>query len=120
MERYLRPSEMKLRMISKRAVLCDIVDRFRGQKNDNDLIDEIISKHNFKSLQSWCNFKDNFDREVIQAYELHNSELLYCTGCGERSELFTSRTKVDYLRCALGQCDFFHRVGSNYATIKKK
>lgn len=117
---FLRPEEIRLRSISRKLVLCDIFDRFRGNKRDNDSIDEILSKYNFKSLDMWCKFKDNFDREVIQVIEKNKRDRLYCTGCGERSEIFTSRMQIDYAKCALGRCDFFHRVGSHYATVKKK
>ena len=117
--KHLRQQEINLRAITRKDVLRNLIDRFRGQKKENDDIDRILQLHSFSSLEAWCDFKDYYDRSIIQVYEKIRYSDHYCTGCGVKVEQFTSKKNIEYEKCSLGRCDFFHRVGSNYATVKK-
>lgn len=116
----LRSHEIKLRLISRLMVLHDLVKRYRGIKHENDSIDMILGDYNFKSLEAWCDWKDGFDGLVFEKYMASRSERHFCTGCGERSILFTSKKGEDYEKCATGACDYFHKVGSDFATVNKR
>ena len=115
----LRNIEIKLRLISRMMVLHDVIKRYRGIKDDDDSIDAILNVFKFKSLGAWCDWKDGFDRLVYEKYMETKMETHYCTGCGERSIRFTSKRGEEYEKCATDSCDYFHKVGSNFATVKK-
>ena len=115
----LRHCEIKLRHISRLMVVQDLVLRFRGLKEEDDIIDTLFNEFHFRSLDAWCNWKDGFDRLVYEKYVDSRSTVHFCTGCGERATRFTSRRGEEYEKCSNNSCDYFHKVGSNYATVKK-
>lgn len=122
--KWLRSDELQLRMISRREVLADILDRYRGMKrtrygSNEDCIDMLLNRFNFKSIEAWCDWKDNFDRKIRSQIEENKQTSYYCTGCGNRSMQFMSKKGEMYQKCFADKCDFFHKVGSNFARVKK-
>ena len=51
------------------------------------------------------------------------SGLLFCTGCGDRSETFVAKKGKNagemFSKCSNNRCDFFYKNGSTFATVKK-
>ena len=116
----LRKHEIELRLVSRRMVLTELLCRFRGQNNGkNDIITVLLKKYCFETLERWCKWKEAFDRLVFEKTEEIKSDLLFCSGCGNRVLRFTSKMGVTYEKCATGNCDFFHKVGSEFARTKK-
>ena len=120
----LRRNEVSLRMISRKWVLHDLVLRFRGYKRDKDTIDEILQDHGFTSLSSWITWKESFDNLIREKIYFEKTGFMFCTGCGERSTRFTAMTGKYrgelFEKCSNSSCDFFYRVGSNFASVNKK
>ena len=122
--RYLRKQEIELRLIPRKVVLQELLCRFRGRKmntvgNQQDTIDKILTEHGFTSIDRWCKWKEAFDRLVYQMWIENRSNILFCTGCGNRAYRFTSKKGVTYEKCADGNCDFFYKQDSTFATVKK-
>ena len=117
----LRWKEGRLRHLPRRLVLECLINRFRGIKLPaKDIIDEILDDFGFDSLKQWCDWKDSFDRLVFEKWVEKQSGRLFCTGCGERCTTFTSKKGDEYEKCASGRCEFFHKIGSPFATIERK
>ena len=121
--KHMREHEMKLRMISKKWVLEDLLLRFRGQKRGVDYIDEFVTSHGFKSIVEWYRWKDAWDRLVYEAIHKDKEGLLFCTGCGDRCDTFVAKRGKNvgetFSKCSNNRCDFFYKNGSNFATVKK-
>ena len=122
--KWLRADELQLRMLSRREVLIDIINRYQGTKrstyNREDSIDLLLHRFNFKSLNEWCDWKDQFDRKIRSQVEENKQTSYYCTGCGNRSMQFMSKKGEMYQKCFADRCDFFHKVGSNFARVKQE
>ena len=122
--RYMRNQEIELRLISRKVVLQELLCRFRGSKrnsvgNQQDFIDQILTEHGFTSIERWCTWKEAVDRLVYEMWVEERSNVLFCTGCGNRAERFTCRKGNTYEKCAENSCQFFYKQGSNFATVKK-
>ena len=120
----MRNQEIELRLISRKVVVQQLLCRFRGRKmnsvgNQQDFIDQILTEHGFTSIERWCTWKDAFDRLVYEMWVEKRSNVLFFTGCGNRAERFTSRKGDIYEKCSDGNCEYFHKVGSTFATVKK-
>ena len=123
--KYMRKQEIELRYISRRVVLQELLCRFRGSKRDSvgngqDFIDKILTEHGFTSIERWCRWKEAFDRLIYEKWVEKRSNVLFCTGCGNRAYRFTSNKGITYEKCADGYCEFFYKVDATFARIKKE
>ena len=119
---FLRKDEICLRKISRKQVLDDLFNRFRGFKdfryeNQMDSIDYILFRHNFKSLGHWCKWKDDFDKTIMKLRTQELDERLYCTGCGKKTKFHRARNGDLYEKCATGTCGFFHKRNKPFAKV---
>ena len=118
----LTKKELSLREISRKDVLDDLLFRFRGyyDPTKHDRIDLIIHQHQFSSIKRWCLWKQNLDRKFLMEYHSLRNNNLYCSGCGDKTITFQSKlNNISYQKCSNNLCDFFHKEGSFFATVKK-
>ena len=115
--------ELQLRKISRQRVFDDLVKRFRGYHNSQQLdsICILLNDYNFRSIKDWCNWKDSIDFQFACEYnKQRDNHIFYCTGCGDKCYRFQSRSTQEYYqRCSNNKCSFFHKEGTNFARIKK-
>ena len=118
----LRRHELSLREISRKDVLNALVLRFRGyyDPQKQDVLDDIIHKHHFSSIKNWCLWKQDLDRRFLMDYHSIQNNVLYCSGCGDKCTTFQSKNNlINYQKCSNNLCEFFHKEGSLFATVKK-
>lgn len=118
----LRKHERSLREISRKDVLDALSFRFRGFYNSEkaDVLDEIMCTHHFCSIKEWCLWKQDLDYKFLSDYYSIKNKVLFCSGCGDKCITFqSSKTLTNYQKCSNNLCDFFHKEGSFYATVKK-
>ena len=118
----LTEKELSLREISRKDVLDDLLIRFRGyyDPSKTDRIDLIIHLHQFSSIKTWCLWKQDLDRKFLMEYHSITNNNLYCSGCGDKCVSFQSKiNNISYQKCSNNLCDFFHKEGSFFATVKK-
>ena len=121
--KFMRPHEINLRIIPRHDVLQDIlVLRFRGYKaSKEDTIDRILQVHAFSSLEDWMHWKTNHDEMIALEFNSVNSNLLYCSGCGDKCTSFQSSTcsNTTYQKCSNNDCSFFYKEDSTFARVKQ-
>ena len=115
------PKEIRLRSISRKAILEALLTRFRGYTyayDLNDVIDEVFHYKHWTSLDGFLNWKNEWDHKFeLEDYGTDNSNY-YCTGCGVRCIAFYNSVGDRIQKCRTGFCAFVHNESYKNAKVK--